>query len=115
WKQVTFGLGKYKSLDVLRNLALIAETSATARAEFLRYHLNVWIEGVTAPWLDPATYDDEQASEPFTLDDVAHLPCYIGIDAGQTDDLTCVSAVFHDEEADTFYVVPTIWCPAESI
>ncbi|KQX42412.1 hypothetical protein ASD04_00105 [Devosia sp. Root436] len=118
WKRVTFGLGKYKSLDVLRNLAMIAETSATARAEFLRYHLNSWLEGVTEPWIDAATYDDEDdedAAAPFTLDDVAHLPCYIGLDASQTDDLTCVSAVFHDEETGCFYVVPTVWCPAESI
>ena len=115
WRRVTFGLGRYKSIEVLRNLAMLAETSAIARAEFQRYHLNIWHESVTDPWITPALFDAEAIAAPFDVDAVKHLPAYIGVDAGQTDDLTAVVVVFHDEEAGQFYVLPHIWCPADSI
>jgi len=112
WKRVTFGLGKYKSLDVLRNLAMIAETSATARAEFQRYHLNQWLSGVGDPWIDLGIYD---AAEGFDLEEVKHLPCFIGVDMGATSDLTAAVLVFYDAEAKRFYVLPKLWVPAESV
>lgn len=112
WKRVTFGLGHYKSLAVLRNLAAMAETSATARAEFRRYHLNQWLSGVGDPWVDLSTYD---AADDFELPKVEHLPAFIGVDMGATSDLTAVVLVFYDEAAKRFYVVPYLWVPAESV
>ncbi|MER9199669.1 terminase large subunit [Mesorhizobium sp. M0933] len=113
WHQVNFALGTFKSLRGLRNEALSASTSLTSRREFERYHLNIWHEGTGDPWIDLGVYD--QANAPFDIDDVAHLPCYIGVDAGQTSDLTAVVALFYDAEARAFYVVPFVWVPAASI
>ena len=92
WMRCNFALGSFKSLRTLKNLALEAARSLTARREFERYHLNRWHEGTTDPWLDLAVYD--QASKPFSMRKVAKLPCYIGVDAGQTSDLTAVVALF---------------------
>jgi phage terminase large subunit-like protein len=113
WSRVNFGLGTFKSMRTLRNLALEAETSATARAEFLRYHLNRWAEGVGEPWIDLAVYD--RAAQSFDLETVRHFPCFIAVDAGQTSDLTAVVALFADVVSRRLYVVPSFWCPAESI
>lgn len=112
WKRVTFGLGQYKSLAVLRNLAAMAETSATARAEFRRYHLNQWLSGVGDPWIELSTYD---AADDFDLSKVDKLPAYIGVDMGATSDLTAVVLVLYDAETKRFYVVPHLWVPAESV
>lgn len=115
WKRVNFGIPAFKSMRTLRNLAREADRSATARSEFWRYQLNYWMSGVSDPWLESTIYDSEIAAAPFDIEDVKHLPCFIGVDAGQTDDLTAVCAVFHDEDQKLFYCVPHIWCPAESI
>ncbi len=114
WHRCNFALSSFKSLRTLRNLALEAATSLTRRRQFERYHLNRWHEGSADPWLDLAVYD-RGASPRFTLRSIAKLPCYIGVDAGQTSDLTAVIALFHDERRGLFYVVPFMWVPAESI
>ena len=113
WRESNFALGSFKSLPVLRDLAREAKASLSARREFERYHLNIWHSGTADPWLDLAVYDE--GGEPFALEDVRHLPCWIGVDAGSTSDLTAVVALFLDEENGLVHVVPFIWCPAESI
>jgi len=113
WRQCNFALGSFKSLRTLRNLALEAATSMSARREFMRYHLNVWFDGVDDAWLDIDVYD--RGDELFEIEDIQHLPCFLGVDAGSTSDLTCVAAIFHDAPAGRFYVLPTFWVPAESI
>lgn len=113
WHRVNFALGSFKRLSTLRNLFLEAKTSVTARREFERYHLNIWHDGTLDPWITREAY--AQGAEKFEIDDIHHLPCFIGVDAGAVSDLTAVVAVFHDVEARTFYAVPFIWCPAESI
>jgi phage terminase large subunit-like protein len=106
-------LGTFKRLSTLRNLALEAKTSISARREFERYHLNIWHDGDSDPWLSREVYDD--AGEPFDLEAVKHLPCYVGVDAGAVSDLTAVVADFYDAETRRHYILPTVWCPAQSI
>lgn len=113
WHRCNFALGSFKRLSTLRNLALEAKTSLTARREFMRYHLNVWFEGTSDPWITRESY--QQGSTPFDIEDVAHLPCFVGVDAGAVSDLTAVVQIFHDAPGNRFYVVPHVWCPAESI
>ena len=113
WHRCNFALGTFKSLRTLRNLALDAATSLTARREFERYHLNRWHDGVADAWLDLEVYD--RGADAFDLEDVRHLPCFVGVDAGQTSDLTAVVALFADADAGKLYVLPFFWCPAESI
>lgn len=113
WHRCNFALGSFKSLRTLRNLALDAATSLTARREFERYHLNRWHDGVADAWLDLEVYDKGAAT--FTLDDVRHFPAVIAVDAGQTSDLTFVVVVFADPATGKLYVLPFAWCPAESI
>lgn len=113
WKRVNFGIPVFKSMRTMRNLAREADRSATARAEFWRYHLNYWMAGLTDPWISQEVYDE--GAEPFTLASVRHLPATIGVDAGSTNDLTAVVVAFHDVETRTVYAVPFFWVPAESI
>jgi phage terminase large subunit-like protein len=113
WRRLNFAIPTFKSLAVMRSLALEADTSATAKAEFLRYQLNKWAAGIGDPWLNLSTFDD--AGEPFDLADIEHLPCRIGVDAGSTSDLTAVVAVFHDKDSGVLYALPFFWVPAESI
>lgn len=113
WMRVNFALGAFKRLSTLRNLALEAKTSVSARREFERYHLNIWHDGDSDPWLSREVYDD--AGEIFDIDQVRHLPCYVGVDAGAVSDLTAVIADFYDAETRRHYILPTVWCPAQSI
>lgn len=113
WHRCNFALGTFKSLRTLRNLALDAATSLTARREFERYHLNRHHDGVADAWLDLDIYD--KGGQAFDLEELRHFPCYIAVDAGQTSDLTAVVALFADPETGRLYVLPFFWCPAESI
>lgn len=113
WHRCNFALGSFKSLRTLRNLALDAATSLTARREFERYHLNRWHDGVADAWLDLEVYD--KGAKAFDIEDVRNLPCFVAVDAGQTSDLTAVVALFADAETRRLYVLPFFWCPAESI
>lgn len=113
WRRLNFGLGVFKSLREMKNLAREAERSVTSRLSFLRYQLNRWLEGVGEAWIPPHVYD--LGAEGFSIEAVRHLPCFVGVDAGQTSDLTFVVALFADFENRKFYVDPHAWCPAASI
>jgi phage terminase large subunit-like protein len=113
WKRCNFALGSFKSLRAMRIEALEADVSIRKRRKFQRYHLNRWIEGADDPWIEISVYD--LGNRPFTIDDVKHLPCFIGVDASAVSDLTAIVLVFHDAENRMFYAIPHIWCPAASI
>jgi phage terminase large subunit-like protein len=103
------------SLEELRIKARRIEHFPAEIADFKRFHLNQWIEGAAAPWIDLGLYDK---AEPMTDPDalLGH-PCYVGVDLSSVEDLTAVVAVFPDGAGEnrSFDVLATFFLPAAGI
>lgn len=112
WHRVNPGLALgYQDIEGLRQLAREAETSPTARDAFRQYHLNVWLDHSTSPFVDMATYD--RGSDPIDVQALRGAACWIGVDMSKTTDLSAVVTCFRD--GDTYTVLPQFFCPADDI
>lgn len=112
WHAVNPGLRHgYPDLEGLRQLAREAEHKPRERASFQCYHLNIWQDHSTSPFVDMAVYDEGGAP----IDDAVFegLPCWIGVDASQTTDLTAVVACFRN--GDDYTVLPTFFVPGDNL
>lgn len=102
WARVNPALGVTVTEDALRVFAHEAANEPRKRNDFLRYHLNRWVNQATA-WLPVDWWDACDA--PLPPDDVlVKLPVAVGIDMAQKIDLTSAVAVFrlplHDPSPD---------------
>jgi phage terminase large subunit-like protein len=114
WRAVNPGLKHgFPDMDGLRQLAREAQNRPGEREAFMQYHLNCWLDGAAAPWLDMSIYDSS-AGEPVSLDDLTGQPCVVGVDLGATDDLSSVVAVFPRDDG-TVIVKPFFFVPEESL
>jgi phage terminase large subunit-like protein len=103
------------SLEELRIKARRIEHFPAEVADFKRFHLNRWIEGAAAPWIDLGLYDQ---AEPMTDHDALFgQPCHVGVDLSSVEDLTAVVAVFPDGAGEnrSFDVLATFFLPAAGL
>lgn len=104
----------YPSLAKLRQKALVAEDSPSARDAFRQLHLNMWLDRSHSPFVDMAVYD--KGGEPFDLDSLEGEPCWIGVDLGMTDDMSAVVLAFRDPDHEEGYIVhPFYFMPADNL
>lgn len=99
------------SLEELRIKARRIEHFPSEVADFKRFHLNIWIEGAAAPWIDLGMYD--QADERTDMHQLQGRPCYVGVDLSSVEDLSAVVAVFPDGEGDdrSYDILATFFLP----
>ncbi|PWC53274.1 terminase TerL endonuclease subunit [Azospirillum sp. TSO22-1] len=105
----------FLSLEELRIKARRIEHFPADLADFKRFHLNIWQEGVANPWLELTIYDKaEPMTPPAELEGRA---CWVGIDLSSVEDLTAVVAVFPSgEDGNRSYdVVPMFFLPSASL
>ena len=86
-----------------------ARRSVSEWNSFKAYRLNIWCDAEVI-WLKGEDWDKCKAD--FTADDLAGLPCVIGLDLSRTRDMTSAVAVFRIE--DEFYMLPYFWLPEET-
>ncbi len=92
WAKVNPGLGTTITLGSLEGFAREAAHEPRKRNDFLRYHLNRWVNQATS-WIPIDWWD--ACSEPLPADEVLRtLPCAVGIDMAQKIDLASAVAVF---------------------
>ncbi len=112
WHRVNPGLAfGYPDLEGLRQLAREAENRPGDRDAFRQLHLNIWLDHSATPFIEMAIYDEGAAA--FDLQEIKHLPCWIGVDLSSTCDLTAVVACWRDDE--TYYVKPWFFCPRDNL
>lgn len=87
--------GGFCSIKELRTKAKRAEHFPTDVVDFKRFHLNIWQEGSTAPWVDMEIYD--KADPMLPREALLSQPCHVGVDLSSVEDLTCVCAIFPDD------------------
>lgn len=77
WKLANPALGKFKSLDHIRSVALDAKRSPAMEAEFRNLELNQQVDGTHALL---NSLDWRACEQPFSADDMRGLKCYGGLD-----------------------------------
>lgn len=111
WYRANPGLAfGYQDIEGLRQLAKEGETSITNRETFRQYHLNVWLDHSTSPFVEMEVYD--QGDRPIPAD-IDGLPCWIAVDMSATTDLTAVVACVR--KGDDFLILPYFFCPADNL
>jgi phage terminase large subunit-like protein len=113
WRAANPGLiHGYPDIGGLRQLAREAAQRPADREAFRQLHLNVWLGHSSDPFVEMQIYD--QGAAPFDLEDLAHEPCWLGVDLSSTSDLTVIVAAW--KVGDAGYIVhPWFFCPADNL
>ena len=92
WRRVNPGLGITVEEEALQTFATEAANEPRKRNDFLRYHLNRWVNQSTA-WIPVDWWDACSAPLPDEAT-LGQYPCVLGVDMSQKIDLTAASLVF---------------------
>ena len=91
WRKANVNLGVSVKLDDLQRKADVARRQPGALNEFLRKHLNVWTS-TSERFFDMSAWGECRTAIPEA--DLAGLPCFAGLDLGQTDDFSAFALVW---------------------
>lgn len=111
WRKANPMLGVSFTEDDMRKECEKAKSSPTARNDFLRYCLNIWV-GASAPWLSIDRWN-ELVTEPGE-EELKKSLCVGGLDLSERSDLTAWVKVFKTPEG-KHYLVPHFWLPADGV
>jgi phage terminase large subunit-like protein len=104
----------YPDLEGLRQMAREAEHKPSERSIFQRYHLNIWQDHTSDPFVDMAVYD--LGARSFDLSDLEREPCWLAVDLSSNSDLTVIVACWRDPDQDDGYIVhPFFFCPRDNL
>ncbi|NKM86342.1 terminase large subunit [Rhizobium laguerreae] len=113
WRAANPGLiHGYPDIGGLRQLAREAAQRPADREAFRQLHLNVWLGHSSDPFVEMQIYD--QGAAPFDLEELAHEPCWLGVDLSSTSDLTVIVAAWKVWD-DGYIVHPWFFCPADNL
>jgi phage terminase large subunit-like protein len=101
WKKANPGLGTIIPMDNMVQMATDAQMNPSKINGFKRLHLNQWTNSELG-WIEDEAY--MAARGKWTIDEVKHLPCYIGLDMASKDDLCAVARLWVDEKNWKFYL-----------
>lgn len=113
WRKANPNLGVSVLRDDLEAAARKAMVTPSAVAGFLTKRLNVWVNADSA-WMDMQAWD-RCADRELTVERVAHLPCVAALDLASKVDVAAKVRLFHDAEADRYYLIPTFWLPERAV
>lgn len=115
WRKANPNLGVSVKLDDMQAAARKAEGTPSAVANFLTKRLNVWVNA-DAAWMDMQAWDNCENKD-LALANLAHLPCWIGLDLASKVDLAAAPLLFHDPAADRYYCVSRgrFWLPERAV
>lgn len=113
WRTVLPGLAHgYPDLPSLRQLAREAKERPADREAFRQFYLGIRLDRSTAPFVDMHVYDE--GADAIDLEALEGRPCWLGLDASSTTDLTSVVAAFPDED-EGFIVLAWFFVPADNL
>ena len=111
WRKCNPGLGVTPTMRFLESEFTEAQHSLESQIRFRKFYLNEWNLSETS-WLNMGSWDE--CSDETCADDLASVPCFIGLDLSSRRDLTAAVAVFtHPNGA--LSVVPRFWLPEDGI
>jgi phage terminase large subunit-like protein len=111
WHAANPALGEFRSIDEMSQMCARAKETPALEMTFRRLYLNQWVNSVER-WMPLDKWDACDAAP--DLDELAHQPCYAGLDLSSTTDLTALSLVFPRPEG--FYdILMHFWIPKETM
>jgi phage terminase large subunit-like protein len=111
WKDANPGLGDFRSLQELRQMAARAAQVPALQNTFRRLYLDQWTEQADR-WLDMDAWD-ASAGE-FDVDSLDGQLCYGGLDLSSTTDIAAFVLLFPQEDG-SLKVLPHFWIPQDSM
>ena len=111
WEKANPNLGITVDTDFLANLAQSASRNPGLENSFRRYNLNQWTEQETR-WIPMQSWD-KAGNNDLRPSDFKGLPCWAGLDIGDTRDISALTLVFRKEN--DFFGFAWFWAPKESI
>lgn len=112
WHKCNPSLGKTKRIKLMENCYNDSLHSPTAKADFKTKDLNIFIDYNEYEVL--GAEDLVKAYKRVDLDKWKGKDCYLGIDLSKSNDLSCLVALFHDDENDTWEAYPYYWVGNDS-
>lgn len=115
WRKANPNLGVSVKPEDMRDACRKAQATPSAVNNFLTKRLNVWVNA-DAAWMDMAAWD-RCGSPGLSVDDLAHLPCWVPLDLASKVDIAAAPLLFHDPAADRYYLITRgrFWLPERAI
>ena len=113
WRKANPNYGVSVRPDDMEAAARKAQAMPSALANFLTKRLNVWVNSDSA-WMDMQAWD-RCGDRTLTPDRVQHLTCVAALDLASKVDVAAKVNIWHDEDADRYYLIPTFWLPQRAI
>ena len=110
WAKANPNLGVSVKLDDLQRKAEKAKELPSAQNAFKQLHLDIWTEQAKR-WLNLSVWD---ACEERERPNLAHQPCYGGLDLSSTTDLSAFALLFPRDDG-IVDVTVHFWLPEESL
>jgi phage terminase large subunit-like protein len=113
WRKANPNLGVSVKADDMEAAIRKAMAMPSAQGNVLTKRLNVWVNADSA-WMDMQAWD--RCGDPtLKVDRVKHLTCIAALDLASKIDVAAKVRLFHDEEADHYYLIPTFWLPERAV
>ena len=120
WAKANPNLGVSLKPEFLETECRRARQSPRLENDFKRYHLNLWVAQAKR-WFPMHRWPDNTAAPGGQLwrklpDDLAHRPCFGGLDLGSTDDITALVWAFPPSRPDERWAfVCRFWVPEQAV
>lgn len=111
WKKANPSYGIGPTEDYLKGRVEEAKRTPAKLNSFLRYNLNIWTSN-SVQWIPFDTWEKNKTR--YTDQDLAKVPCVIGVDLASTQDLTAIVACFKMPNGD-FVFRPHFFMPNNRI
>lgn len=111
WPKANPSLGHTFQMKYLRELVTQARGMPSSEAVVRRLNFCEWTDAET-PWIDRDLW--EACETEFTDEDVAGLPCFLGLDLSSKRDLTAAGAVWRAPDGRLFLRVYS-WTPLDTL
>ena len=113
WRKSNPNLGVSVLEDDMQAAARQAQSMPSSMANFLTKRLNVWVSSFHA-WMDMQAWR-RCANPALTVEQVAHLPCIVGLDLASKVDVNASQRLFYDKDADHYYLISRFYLPEAAI
>lgn len=118
-KKANPNYGVSAKVDFLAGIATLAQNQPTVYNDYLRYHLNMWVQQVTR-WLSIEKWKaSDPVADPFAIREVRekaleNRKCWGGLDLAQTHDMNALALAFQGVN-DTIELLLRYWVPAARV
>lgn len=117
WKLANPGLGSFRSIEEMRDMARQAEHSPAMQNTFRRLYLNQWTQQSNRA-IDMALWDANASGRDGIVseEELKGRACYGGLDLSAVSDLTAEVLLFpREEDPEAVDILCRFWCPESKL